>query len=152
MIGTLGTATSPATAYTPITGADLTISPGAQVTIPVPSHHEHGLVLIDGDLVAAGTELKPGPLLYLGTGRDEISVRSGAGAHVMLLGGEPFEEDIVMWWNFVGRTHEDIVAARGDWESRNLGRFPDIPGYSPDDRIPAPPLPGVHLKPRGRRR
>jgi redox-sensitive bicupin YhaK (pirin superfamily) len=151
IIGTLAAVTSPATAYTPIVGADLVIDPGAQATVPLPRHHEHALVLIDGDLLAAGTELKPGPLLYLGTGRTQVSLRSEHGAHAILLGGEPFDEDIVMWWNFVGRSHTDIVQARGDWEDRNSDRFPAIPGHSPDDRIPAPPLPAIRLKPRGRR-
>jgi hypothetical protein len=89
-------------------------------------------------------------MLYLGTGRSEVVLHSEHGARVILLGGEPFDEDIVMWWNFVGRTHDDIAEARTDWEERNQERFPDIPGHSPDDRIPAPPLPGVRLKPRGR--
>ena len=35
-----------------------------------------------------------------------------------MLGGEPFAEEIVMWWNFVGRSHQEIVEFRTAWESR----------------------------------
>ena len=39
------------------------------------------------------------------------------GARVLVLGGEPFGEEVVMWWNFIGRSHEDVVAAREAWEA-----------------------------------
>jgi redox-sensitive bicupin YhaK (pirin superfamily) len=159
-LGTLDTVTSPATTYSPILGADITINPGAAATIPLTHYHEHAVMVIDGDLsvvsdtttadAGTNTDVPPGPLLYLGTGRSELTLTSRAGAHLILLGGEPFREDIVMWWNFVGRTHEDIEEARDDWEKRNLERFPDIAGHAVEERIPAPPLPGVRLKPRGR--
>ena len=73
------------------------------------------------------------------------------GARVLVLGGEPFGEEVVMWWNFIGRSNDDVVAAREAWEARN-GRFGSVRGYvGPVDRIPAPALPGVRLKPRGNR-
>ncbi|ACU70566.1 Pirin domain protein [Catenulispora acidiphila DSM 44928] len=149
-LGTLDTVTSPATAYSPIVGADITINPGATATIPLTHYHEHAVLVIDGDLTVADTDLPPGPLLYLGTGRSGLTLTSHAGAHLILLGGEPFREDIVMWWNFVGRSHEDIEEARDDWEKRDVERFPDIAGHTVEERIPAPPLPGIRLKPRGR--
>jgi len=104
-----------------------------------------------------------GPLAYLGAGRDSLAVTAAPDTCFMLLGGEPFEEDILMWWNFVGRTHEEIVEAREDWEAQasladpdaRAARFGVVDGHGPDagaeaGRIPAPPLPGVRLKPRTR--
>ncbi len=88
-------------------------------------------------------------LLYLGSDRSEISLRSGAGARLLLLGGEPFTEEIVMWWNFVGRSHAEIVAYREAWEQRDA-RFPPV--VDPGERVmEAPPMPSVSLKPRPRR-
>ena len=150
ILGTLDDTTSPATAYTPIVGADLRINPGAEVTIPIKHYFEHALLVIAGDLTAAGQDLPPGPLLYLGDSRSELTLTSRQGAHAILLGGEPFREDIVMWWNFVARTHEEITEARTAWQNQDPTRFPTIPGHPAEERIPAPPLPGVRLKPRGR--
>lgn len=65
----------------------------------------------------------------------------------MLLGGEPFEEELIMWWNFVGRTQDEIARAREDWMSGD--RFGTVHGYD-GPPIPAPALPDVALKPRGR--
>ena len=81
-----------------------------------------------------------------------VTVTAGAdGARVLVLGGEPFGEEVVMWWNFIGRSHDDVVAAREAWEA-GPERFGTVPGYvGPVDRIPAPALPGVRLRPRGNR-
>ena len=69
----------------------------------------------------------------------------------MLLGGAPFGEQVLMWWNFVGRTHEEIVAARDAWEGVDAAaRFGHVVGHG-DERIPAPPLPAVRLTQRRRR-
>ncbi|MEV0356752.1 pirin family protein [Nocardia sp. NPDC050697] len=151
LIGTLGGVTSPARAYTPIVGAYLSIEPGAEVRLPLDPAFEHALLGVEGELTVAGVELAPGPLLYLGTGRSEVVLRSAAGARVALIGGEPFAEELVMWWNFVGRSHEEIETARSQWEARDGSRFGPVPGHPADQRIPAPPLPGLRLTPRKRR-
>jgi redox-sensitive bicupin YhaK (pirin superfamily) len=151
LIGSLGGLTSPATAYTPIVGSDVRIEPGAETAIPLDPDFEYAVMVIEGGLTVAGADVGAGPLLYLGAGRTELPLSSPTGAHFALIGGEPFGEDLVMWWNFVGRSHEDIVAARNDWENRNVERFADIVGHPREQRIPAPPLPGLHLKPRKRR-
>lgn len=151
LIGSLAGVDSPAIAYTPLVGADVRVEPGTDATIPLNPHFEHAVLVIEGKVTVAETELAPGPLLYLGTDRDELRLASADGAHFALIGGVPFGEELVMWWNFVGRSHEEIIAARNDWENRELDRFADIAGHPPEQRIPAPPLPGLHLKPRKRR-
>ena len=59
-----------------------------------------------------------------------------------------FADELVMWWNFVGRGHEEIAAARREWE--NGDRFGHVTGHG-GERVLAPALPGVRLRPRGRR-
>ena len=71
------------------------------------------------------------------------------GLGVVLLGGVPFDEDIVMWWNFVGRTHDEIVEYREEWQAR-AARFGSVSGWRDDQYLPAPPLPTTRLKPRRR--
>jgi redox-sensitive bicupin YhaK (pirin superfamily) len=151
LIGTLGAVTSPAIAYTPLVGADLHLEPGTSVELPLTPHFEHALLVLDGEIDTAGTVASPGPLLYLGTGRRDLPLTSPAGAHAVLIGGEPLREDLVMWWNFVARSHDEILEARAAWQGHDTHRFPDIPSHTPEQRIPAPPLPTVRLKPRTRR-
>ncbi|MVU83993.1 pirin family protein [Nocardia sp. ET3-3] len=151
LIGSLGGVTSPATAYTPIVGADLVVRAEANADLPLNPEFEHAVLVIEGGLGIDGTRVEPGSLFYLGSDRESIRLHDTDGAHLLLLGGEPFGEDLVMWWNFVARSHEEIEQARNDWEKHDIGRFADIAGHTPDQRIPAPPLPGLHLKPRKRR-
>lgn len=54
-----------------------------------------------------------------------------------------------VWWNFIGRSHEEIAQARQDW--MEWRRFGEVTGYD-GERLPAPGLPDVSLKPRGRLR
>ncbi|PSL36911.1 hypothetical protein CLV49_0513 [Labedella gwakjiensis] len=150
LLGTLGDATSPATVFSPLLGADVVVDAGTDTTLPLDPSFEHAVLVLTGSVTIAGETLDSGPLLYLGTGRGDLSVTSADGARLVLLGGEPFEDDLVMWWNFVGRDHDEIVAARADWEARSP-RFGVVQGHG-DDRIPAPPLPTVRLTPRRRRR
>ncbi len=157
-IGTLAGVTSPIVTATPLLGAELHVPAGARVTIAVDPTFEHG-VLLDTDTVELnGTRLARGDLGYVGAGHDAIElVNPGtAAARAILLGGTPFGEDIVMWWNFVGRSHEEIVAFRAEWEARtgrpdDPGRFGTVEGWRPQDAVPAPPMPTTHLKPRTRR-
>ena len=125
------------------------IAPQATIRIPVQPRHEHALLAVRGLVEVDGMALGRGPLLYLGADRHELGITAGPeGALALLLGGEPLGEDLVMWWNFVGRSHEEIVAAREDWEARSP-RFGEIPVHG-EERIPAPPLPNVRLTPRRR--
>ena len=145
LIGEFAGSTSPATAYTPLVGAELTVSGACRV--PRREDFEYAAVTIDGAPVVDGVPLERGSLLYLGCGRGELSV-DGEG-RLFLMGGEPFTEEIVMWWNFIGRTHEEIMAFREDW---GAGRgFGEVGGFD-GGPLPAPALPGTPLKPRGRRR
>jgi redox-sensitive bicupin YhaK (pirin superfamily) len=63
-------------------------------------------------------------------------MNGGDAARFMLLGGTPFESSILMSWNFVARTREEIDLATKEWNN-STDRFGDT--GSPMARIPAPP-------------
>ncbi|GAB4056859.1 pirin family protein [Catellatospora paridis] len=150
IMGELAGAVSPATAYTPLVGAEAALAAGAEITLPLRSDFEYAALVLDGTARVDGVPLEPGTLLYLGRERTSLDLATDAPARVLLLGGEPFEEEIVMWWNFVGRSHDDVVAAREQWMAADP-RFGEVIGYD-GAPLPAPVLPNAQLKPRGRRR
>lgn len=150
LMGSLGGATSPGTAYTPLVGADLDLAAGADAELPLEPDFEYALLASSGSADVEGASLARGAMLYLGTGRRSARLRSADGARLLLLGGEPFEERIVMWWNFVGRTGEEIAEYAQRWNAEDE-RFGAVVGYD-GDRLPAPALPPVPLKARGRER
>jgi redox-sensitive bicupin YhaK (pirin superfamily) len=153
VMGSFAGVDSPATAHTPIVGAEIRLEAGTTVSLPLDPAWEHGLLLVTGDSDVsddlAQTALTADDVLFLGDSRETVTVSSDSGALLFLLGGEPFEQDLVMWWNFAARSHEEIAQAREDWEAGS-DRFGHVIGHG-DERIPAPPIPPVRLMPRRRR-
>lgn len=137
LVGALGGSTSPARGDTDHLGADLAVRPGRSV-VPVSPEHEHALVVLEGAITVDGQALEPGRLGYLGTGRDEIAVESARQARVLLLGGTPFPEEVLMWWNYVARTREEVTAAHRDW-SAGAYRFGTVQSPLPRIDVPGPP-------------
>ncbi|MFE7617015.1 pirin family protein [Streptomyces sp. NPDC057496] len=147
-LGTLAGDTSPVRTFTPLLGAELLLDPHSTTELAVDTGFEHGVLVDHGDVHVAGTTLRPAELGYLGTGNDTLTLTNGTDsvARVIILGGTPFEERIVMWWNFIGRSHEDIVEAREAWQNAS-DRFGEVDGYD-GDRLPAPVLPNIRIAPR----
>jgi hypothetical protein len=149
ILGDLDGAASPGTAYTPIVGADLALTRGTDVRLPLVPDFEYGVLAMSGEVRVDGVTVLPGSMLYLGCGRGELPLHAESDAGLMLLGGEPFEEELIMWWNFVGRTQAEIEQAREDWTKGT--RFGEVHGYD-GAPLAAPGLPATPLKPRGRMR
>ncbi|ROP36432.1 pirin family protein [Saccharothrix texasensis] len=148
-LGTVAGRTSPVRTFTPLLGAELVLEPGARLALDVDAAFEHGVLVDVGAVELGGTALAGGALGYVGPGPEVLHLANVADtpARVVLLGGEPLGEDLVMWWNFVGRSHEEIARFRDQWQAGSE-RFGRVEGY-PGDRLPAPPLPTGRLRPRG---
>lgn len=152
--GELDRTRSPASVHSPLVGAALTLAASGRLTLPLESDFEHGILALGTGLTVEGTPLQPGELAYLGRGRARVTVGSDAGGEALLLGGEPFAEDLVMWWNFLGRAHENIVEARAVWEREHDStladrRFGAVGSYE-GPALPAPTMPNTRLRARGR--
>lgn len=117
-LGSLLGSTSPVRTHLPLTGAELLLEPGASLQIDVPAGHEHGLLQVNGDVWLDGVQVPEDHLGFVGPDRTRITVTAGDEAvTALLIGGEPLNEQIIMWWNFVGRTHEEIVAWRAAYQA-----------------------------------
>ncbi|MBS0200018.1 MAG: pirin family protein [Proteobacteria bacterium] len=129
--------------YTPLVGFDLESKTAARTTLQLDPSFEHAVMPLEGSATVGGQEVRDGELLYLGTGRDGIDIETTAAARLLLIGGTPFGKDVLLWWNFVGRTQEDMEIATADWNAgRRFGTVPDT-GLEP---LKAPPLSGLHLR------
>lgn len=153
-LGTLLGSTSPVPTATPLLGAELLVEPGATVVLDVDPAFELGVLLDTGAAEVSGEAATPHDLVYVPPGSDRLRLVAGPDAvRLLLLGGPPFGESIVMWWNFVGRTHDEIVGYREQWQAQAAGAtYLDGPfGIPVGDRrapIPAPGMPQVRLKER----
>jgi redox-sensitive bicupin YhaK (pirin superfamily) len=144
ILGTLMGKTAAATTYSTLVCAELTVT-STRCIVALDRRLEHGLLPLDGDIRVGDDVVPRGGLRYEPTGSSELTVSASVGSRILLVGGEPFDEDLLMWWNFVARDHDEIVQARADWQSG--GRFGSVVD---DERapLPAPEIPHVRLKPR----
>jgi len=153
-VGELAGARSTVTSFTALVGAQLDLPAGGIVRLPVDPAYEHGLLVDAGEPLFEGRPVPVAHLAVVSVGRSEIVVAAGEDpVRALLIGGAPLGEQIVMWWNFVGRSHEEIVAFRDEWQSEVIGggttsgRYGHIVGYD-GSPLPAPALPNLRLRPR----
>ena len=152
LIGSLLGSSSPVTSYSPLLGAEITLAAGTRIDLPVRRDFEHGLLLDRGTLLVDGSPVPPGRLAFLPVGRPSIRFEADGPTRLLLLGGEPLGEPIVMWWNFVGRSHDEIEDLRAQWQLEVAGRATTavfgLPVADPRPPLDAPELPPLRLKSR----
>ena len=135
LLGSLAGLRSPATTFTSIVGAELVAVRDAAERVALNPAFEHAVLVTTGTARVAETDLAAGSLLYLPPGHDELPVTAREGTVRMLLGGEPLGERLLMWWNFVARTPQEIEAAVAGWRE---GRFGEVGGYAGEPLEPPP--------------
>ncbi len=153
-LGELAGHRSPVHTFTPLLGAQLDLDVNAALDIAVDPAFEHGVLCDRGPVELGEITLAAADLGYQSPGNSSLRLRNVGDrpARVVLLGGTPFTEELVMWWNFVGRSHDDIVGYRRLWEDAD-DRFGAVQGYQGSiGRLPAPPLPTARLRPRPTRK
>lgn len=152
----LGLASS-ASVHSPLLGAELSVEPGNAVELPLESEFEHGILVDTGEVAVSGVPVGRAAMAYLPAGTRSLEVRTGStGARLIVLGGTPLNEELIMWWNFIGRTHDEVVAFRDEWQSEIAAsasgeppdtRFGRVHGYQ-GRPLPAPEMPAIRLRPR----
>lgn len=152
--GELHGAHAPTATFSPLLGAQIDLEPGAHLELEMDEQFEHGVLVDSGSITLCGSPVARYELGYLAPGRSRIGVTAGPeGARVVLLGGTPYGEQLVMWWNFIGGDHDAVATARADWQADVIdggdpgGRFGHVADY-PGAALPAPVLPNVRLRPR----
>lgn len=149
-IGGLAGQSSPVRTRTQLLGAEVHLEGGARWAVDVDPGFEHAVLIDRGSVEFEGVVLEPGELGVVDAGRATLHLAARGQSRIVLLGGSPFEEEIVMWWNFIGRNHDEIVELREQWQAGS-GRFGEVDGYSGRlARLPAPSLPNGRLRARRR--
>ena len=137
LIGQLAGVVSPARRDTDHVGVDLDLGAGS-TTVPVRPDFDHGLVVFTGAVGLDGRTITPGHLAYPGLGRDEITLTAAERSRALLFGGVPFDETVLMWWNYVARTRDEITQAHADWMTA-ADRFGHVDSTLPRIEVGPPP-------------
>jgi redox-sensitive bicupin YhaK (pirin superfamily) len=151
-IGSLLGSTSPVTTYSPLLGAELVLPAGTTLSVPVDASYELGVLVDTGSIRVDGKPLAAHELGFVEPGAAALELSADEDVRLLLLGGPPFGEQIVMWWNFIGREHDEVVAYRAEWEALlaegERSRFELFAG-DPLEALHAPPLPNARMVKRG---
>ncbi|MEM1022703.1 MAG: pirin family protein [Myxococcota bacterium] len=124
---------SPVTALSPIFYADLQLEPGASLSLEAP-YTDRGLYPVQGRIEFGGEHFETGTMVVAASGSAlEIRNPGTEPARAMLMGGEPFPEKRIIWWNFVGTSEARIDQAKADWKAQ---RFESVAGET--EFIPLP--------------
>lgn len=134
---------SPVEVHTPLLGVDITSTTTAATKLHLNHDFEHAVLLLEGSAKVDGHILHMENMFVLPEGFTELNLELGENSRVLLIGGEPFEKPVLLWWNLVGRTEDELRQANEDW-LRQDARFGTIPSYT-GARLEAPPFP-AHLK------
>lgn len=137
---------SSAKVFSPMMGAEIDLPANSTTELPADPSFEHGVLVVTGEATVNGNSVRQGQLHYVPAGREGLVLSSAKSAKLILLGGEPFKERIVMWWNFIARSHDEIVQMRDEWQNQSA-RYPVFHDII-KGRIPAPALPNLTLTPR----
>jgi hypothetical protein len=127
---------APTRVFSPLLGVDFASGGEAASVLEVRPDFEFGVLALEGRPSVDGLELEVGQLLYLGSGRERLRLVSASKCRLLLIGGTPFGEDVLMWWNFVGRERAELARAVAEWNAGDA-RFGDVRGY-PGERLVAP--------------
>ncbi|MGN0937143.1 pirin family protein [Acinetobacter amyesii] len=130
---------SPVKVHSELLGVDLRSSESQSTVLPLNPKFEYGFMALEGTASINGHELNEDNMVVLEPGLTQVKTDLHAGGRVLLLGGEPFESPILLWWNFVGRTQEELNIAREQWINQDE-RFGSIPDYN-GPRLEAPAFP-----------
>jgi quercetin 2,3-dioxygenase len=135
--------------YSRLLGAQIDLPAGGSMILEVSPSFEHGVLVDTGQVTLQGGVIDTHHLGVLNAGPTRLTLSAGdQPVRAVLLGGEPLHEPLVMWWNFVGRSHEDIIQARADWEAHRQGEGTRFGHLDHLPSLPAPELPTVRLRSR----
>jgi hypothetical protein len=134
LVGDFAATRSPAPTDSPMVGVD--ISCDGRALLPLEPTFEYAVAGLQDHTRMLDVTVQADQLAYIGSGRQELLVDCHPGSRFLLLGGAPFEE-IVMWWNFVARSREELETAYQDWASQHE-RFGSVQSTLPRIEAPRP--------------
>jgi redox-sensitive bicupin YhaK (pirin superfamily) len=122
--------------YSPLVGLEINTVEDTRANLPINPKFEYGILPLIGNIEIADEIIDINTLLYLPCGKSSLPIRVQKDSRILIIGGEPFSEDILIWWNFVGRTKEEMVEAANAWNNHTA--FGEVKGYDGKELTPPP--------------
>jgi hypothetical protein len=112
----------PARTFTSINVWDLRLRRDAATSLPLPEGHTVGLVVLRGAVLINDNDIaREGQFILLARTGGEVRLQADSDATVLILGGEPIDEPVVMHGPFVMNTADEIRQAMIDFQHGRFG-------------------------------
>lgn len=121
---------SPIPVYSPLYFIEIKTEAAAEIDLSNKLFGEKALYLLEGSLECEGTQFQTKQLL-VSVADDLCSFKMGANSTVYVFGGEPFEEERLIEWNYVATSQELIDKAKEKWRNHEFPKVPGDGGYIP---------------------
>lgn len=120
--GTLFDLTGPVSPKSPVIAATMRLKPGARVKAELPKGHNALIYALDGKINLGGFGLMDGfHAAVFEKDADGITVEALHDTRVLLLSGEPLNEEVVSRGPFVMNTETQILEAMRDYQKGKMG-------------------------------
>ena len=124
--GSYGGATGPADTFSPMTLLDLQLSSGADFVLTLPAAYNVGLYIVSGAILVNGERpAATQQFVVLGWNSADVQITASEDSKILVLAGEPIEEPLATYGPFVMNTNDELMTAIADFESGNMGKFPE---------------------------
>lgn len=131
---------APTLMHSPAIALDIHAPAGAELKLPLSAEFEHGVLPLTGQvrIDSKAQAFTPKEFAWLAPGPQIVTLHLAADTRLILVGGTPWQQNVIMWWNFVGHSREAVKQAQTDWEAGSP-RFGTVPHAR--RRLAAPKLP-----------
>lgn len=133
---------APTIQYSKMVGIDVYFLEDGEVTLNLELGFEYGILVTEGQIESEGKICEQDQLFRFYdsdvANNKSIKLVAKKGTRVMFIGGEPLNNQVLLWWNFVADNKEEIEQSVIDWNNGHK-RFGSVD--SDMKRLPAPELP-----------
>ncbi|WP_352310016.1 pirin-like C-terminal cupin domain-containing protein [Psychrobacter sp. W2-37-MNA-CIBAN-0211] len=133
---------APTIQYSKLVGIDVYFKQDGEATLNLESGFEYGILVSEGEVESEGNVCQQDQLFRFHdsdvANNKSIKLAAKKGTRIMFIGGEPLNNQVLLWWNFVADNKAEIEQSIIDWNNGHE-RFGNVD--SDMKRLPAPELP-----------
>lgn len=111
----------PAQTFTPIDLWDVRLREGGSASLSMPEGYTAAVVVLKGTVAINGATAGEAQFALLDRSGGDITLEASSDASVLILGGTPIDEPVVMQGPFVMNTNDEIRQAMADFRSGRFG-------------------------------
>lgn len=119
--GALAGLQGPASTFSPVVVADLTLETGQSDILTIPADYALMIYVLGGSASLNGESINRGQLALMNNDGDTVTLSTSTDAKVLILAGEPIREPLAVYGPFVMNTREEILEAFEDFQNGKMG-------------------------------